>query len=547
VTSVGECFEDQNLDSEDQIHHSQSQERENNGEIIPQHSVVSMDSQKEVKHRLRSTMMSISESHLSLSSCEDQPPLVDFDEQHGASSAVRATSYFLKMKPGVITNYVEKRRLPPKLTTFCENIVSSRWFELMITAAILLSSIFTVLATQHYLSSVINHWKRLNHGESSPLVYQQPMWMRAWELTFAGVFLIELIIRILAKELQFICGHGVKWNVLDSILVVSTWMDILISFGTGSSQTLASFRVIRVLRVMRSLRIIRVLHIFRELRIVLLSLLGCIVPLFWALVCLFVLAFVFVMFFIQGIGEFVSGELGGSMWVTEYVLDEWSDFGTSLLSCMKMITGGKEWAQYYELMHHISSLHSFVLIVYVLLMTFGALNVVTGTFVEHATTKARQDFEVAKFEASVKGSRVSRRLIKLFRRLDQNDSGTITLAQWKELAALEDVQACFTMLDIDISKTEEVFKLLDIDGSGELDMEEFINGCTNVQGVATHVDVECLAHFIKSLNIRTIKEMSAVKEDLLKEVARLDRTLDQILGEHVKSMANSSCVMVDRI
>jgi len=242
---------------------------------------------------------------------------------------------------------------------------------------------------------------------------------------------------------------------------------------------------------------------------------------------------VFIVFFMQGIGEFVAVELGGSEWVSKYVLDEWSDFGKSLLSCLKIITGGKEWAEYYDLMNRVSSLHSFVLIVYVLLMTFGALNVITGIFVEHATTKARQDFEVAKYESSVKASRVSRRLTKLFRMMESSQSGTISLEQWREHAAMESVQACFAMLDIDVSKVEEVFQLLDIDGSGELDIQEFINGCTNVQGVATHVDVECLALFVKRLTTRTMKEISALKDDLREEIARLDRMLDQILRSYL--------------
>jgi len=112
---------------------------------------------------------------------------------------------------------------------------------------------------------------------------------------------------------------------------------------------------------------------------------------------------------------------------------------------------------------------------------------------------------------------------------------------------MESVQACFAMLDIDVSKVEEVFQLLDIDGSGELDIQEFINGCTNVQGVATHVDVECLAHFVKSLTTRTMKEMSGLKNDLREEIARLDRVLDQILRSYLQSTRDASSVMVDRL
>jgi len=58
----------------------------------------------------------------------------------------------------------------------------------------------------------------------------------------------------------------------------------------------------------------------------------------------------------------------------------WTDFGTTVLSCVKIITGDTEWAAYYQPMHFISSVHSVVLIPYLVLMTFGVFNDTTGTF-----------------------------------------------------------------------------------------------------------------------------------------------------------------------
>lgn len=78
-----------------------------------------------------------------------------------------------------------------------------------------------------------------------------------------------------------------------------------IRFGTRSSRTLTSFRIICALRVMHSLRTVRLLHMSPELHIVLLSLLGCMVPQFWVLVHLFVLVF---HARTERISEFVAGD-----------------------------------------------------------------------------------------------------------------------------------------------------------------------------------------------------------------------------------------------
>lgn len=94
----------------------------------------------------------------------------------------------------------------------------------------------------------------------------------------------------------------------------------------------------------------------------------------------------------------------------------------------------------------------------------------------------------------------------------------------------KNVQACFAMLDIDVTKTEDVFHRLNLEGSCQLDMEESIHGCTHIQGVATHADVECRAHLIKRLTTKMMNEVNTLKEDVHHEVSRLDRMQDQILS-----------------
>lgn len=446
-----------------------------------------------------------------------------------STQAIKNIACLLRQNPHHVTQWMGRRRLPLSLSTRCSQIASSRWFEILITVAILLSAVFTAVAASESLSRAVNSWQQLPQGvRPASVAFQQPFWIKGVEIAFALVFFFELIINLLSKELLFFFGDGVKWNLLDTILVACAWLDILMQIWASNVQTVSSIRVIRVLRVLRSLRVVRVLHVFRELRVVLLSLLGCVVPLFWALFCVFIILFVFIVFFMQGIGEFIALEPGAST-SADTVLLHFGGFGDTLLTLVKVITGGKEWGGLYDSLRPVSSMHAICFVMYVILMTVGALNVITGIFVENATTKARQDFEVAKTESVNKGQRTTRRLVKLFKKLDKNMTGFVSLSQWREFTCLDEVQACFGILDIDVTKTEDVFQLLDLDGSGEIELHEFISGCLQIQGIATSLDVEMLTRVIKALVGRTQAQMDTVKKDILQEVGHQRKVLTQIL------------------
>merc|ERR1712190_301059 len=116
----------------------------------------------------------------------------------------------------------------------------------------------------------------------------------------------------------------------------------------------------------------------------------------------------------------------------------------------------------------------------------------------------------------------------LFKEVDADKSGTVS---WKELKRnLNDdrVRAYFQMLSIDTSEAEGLFKLLDVDDSGEVGTEEFIVGCMRLKGTAKSIDLATMLYESKRMHTIMNKLMHVVEE----RFASLEEMLIADLANH---------------
>merc|ERR1712039_77747 len=72
----------------------------------------------------------------------------------------------------------------------------------------------------------------------------------------------------------------------------------------------------------------------------------------------------------------------------------------------------------------------------------------------------------------------------------------------------DEMRSYFEFLDIDAAEAQGLFDLLDADLSGDVSIEEFVNGCLRLKGEATAVDVVTLIHEQKKSAMR----LNAIKE-----------------------------------
>merc|ERR1712187_615589 len=82
----------------------------------------------------------------------------------------------------------------------------------------------------------------------------------------------------------------------------------------------------------------------------------------------------------------------------------------------------------------------------------------------------------------------------------------------------QDTRHFFSALGLDVSHASEVFSLMDVDGGGALEIDEFVIGCMQLKGGARAVDMESLMRE----NRRLMKRWMASTQSIRNQVARLE-------------------------
>jgi len=239
-------------------------------------------------------------------------------------------------------------------------------------------------------------------------------------------------------------------------------------------------RVSRLLRVVKVVRLLRLMRYFEDLRLLVSCILHSAKPFFWAAALIFMIIFVVstyvtyivVLHRIDGGSEFAS-----SPDLVEY----YGTIGSSVLSLFQGLTGGVDWRDLVDpLLEHPSLRWAAAgMLLYLSFAILGIMNVVTGTFVQHAMERSTEVKEI---------NRVSQAR-KLFKSLDFDASGYITFEEIHDHLYTPPVQDFLKSIDVDVSEARCLFEVMDMGGSGSIDFEEFLSACLRLQGPARALDL----------------------------------------------------------
>merc|ERR1712216_929560 len=108
----------------------------------------------------------------------------------------------------------------------------------------------------------------------------------------------------------------------------------------------------------------------------------------------------------------------------------------------------------------------------------------------------------------------------MFSALDLDESGSITEQEITEHLDSPAVQDFFLSMDIDATDAHALFKLVDLDGSGVLDLTEFLRGCLRLQGPARATDLLLVTSDFRRAFEQQLEAL-AILEECLGEVAQV--------------------------
>jgi len=391
-----------------------------------------------------------------------------------------------------------------------EQFKDSIYFSTVVSLAIVTNLLF-ILAE----SDVKVQWA---FSESAPsferAVSNEPSWISAGNIFFFIFFAIELLIRILAEEGQFLFGMERRWNALDSSLVLLAATELLLRFGKVNPDML---RWMRILRLSRSARVLRVFKIFRELRMLLGALINILMPLMWSAVLLLVLILLFSIVFTYAAftyaqdKEYFSSDHGEVHYgETKLALETYfGSVSVASLSLFMSLTSGDNWGNMIKPLTKVSIVYAIVFIVFLVFLQLGVLNVVTSIFVSAATTFAEHDTEMVQGSEAERQQTLTNRLNTFFDVYDTDGSGELSYQEFERFSKDRAVKAFFEkVLGIQTWKIKRLFRMLDADGDQSLGKQEFIVGCLQMTGPAKNFDLEALRQLCQMIR-RDVCDLSS--------------------------------------
>jgi len=410
---------------------------------------------------------------------------------------------------GAFERFVARKRCS---NSRVRRFVQSEAFGTFTSLVICLNAVLLAIGLENDTSRMYERFDR----QGSSADHAPPHWIDKIDQLFCVYFTIELLFRIFVEEFQFFCGKDWIWHSLDTLVVFSCIFESVLDFSRDSSRggrSMTRDNLQRSLRMFRAARIVRVLRQFHALKVTLLSIMASLLPFLWAYVFLGLSIFIFAAVIQQAVINHLA-EASVDDPAVPLLRPFFNSFPETLLTLFYSVTGGVDWGEVEEALLAVSLGYGLFFIAYMSIMVLGVLNVITGIFVEATQSSASQDRELVRQADQKKTSTKLRLLTKLFHELDQDNTGVLTLAEFQEYAQTEELRALFTLLEMDCSHPELIFKLLDVDENGELEIVEFVMGCVALKGGASATAQEAFMQENRQFIKRLVNIATSTREDV---------------------------------
>lgn len=245
--------------------------------------------------------------------------------------------------------------------------------------------------------------------------------------------------------------------------------------------------------------------------------------LIWALLLSAILAFIVGVC----IMDFVALELGEDDTdppLKDQLLKYYGSMETTLFSLYQAVTNGCDWGNMTDPLLTVHPLLCVLFAAYIAVAVFCVLNIITGLFVENAKRLSQQD-ETQFIMETVASRKIWLEEVKaLFARVADPITQRLDLASFEEHVCDMRVQVNFKKLGIEVEQgtAAGLFELLDLQGDGFVDLDEFALGVQMLHGSARSIDMARLRYIFGSLE----RQVSGLVE-MMKQMAMGNRDRDR--------------------
>eukprot|EP00930_Biecheleria_cincta_P020288 TRINITY_DN15290_c0_g1_i1.p1 TRINITY_DN15290_c0_g1~~TRINITY_DN15290_c0_g1_i1.p1 ORF type:complete len:711 (-),score=120.15 TRINITY_DN15290_c0_g1_i1:60-2123(-) len=414
--------------------------------------------------------------------------------------------------------------------------------------------IFEYVSTSMILLSAILMGSEV---EISTRQFEQNTEVEAMMQVCSFYFIVELAIRFLALKQNFFRDESCYWNALDTFFVIVSISELILGSITleapSSAGNVGPLKTsVKMVKMVRLIRIFRIFRFWRGLWDFTLMIIHSMKSLFMAIILLSLIAYVFAVCLTMNSADWLKSSAhvkGESDWGQVYssstepkVQEIYIMFGSlakSAYTLIQCVLGGVSWGVVTDSIMYVDNVSTVLLFAFIFFVMLAVLNIITGVFVEEAmkTHQSQKDVLVQK-ELQAR-QEYALQLLTFFKAVDVDNSGVVTRDEVCAILEEKEMAAYMRVLGFQVEDADRLFRLLDRDGSGELAVDEFVDGCVKLKGAAQSIDVFEITMECRKLE-RQLQELAESQSDLTDVVSRMPppQDLSSTLLKFVIEMAN---------
>lgn len=325
-----------------------------------------------------------------------------------------------------------------------------------------------------------------------------PFFIQFSESLVTAFFLLEWILRVAAFGRKWFKGFQ---TLLDTFIVwcpgvVVVWIMQPLNIEENMSDLFKFFRIARMLRFVQLVRTFKHVAAFEDLWKLVRGLVSSGGTLLSAMSLIVFNLYVFAIFCCELIGfqEF-SAEASDA---AKEAQQRFKGISQSMLTLTRFMHGDDSQGIMDDLVEELPYIWIFLWL-FTALSSFVLLNLVTAVIVQQAMDMSKGDEKELAIIRKREQDREMKELAEMFREIDEDGSGIVSIAEFEEALKDETILGKFMMLGLKKDQAMELFALLDTGGEGELDLSEFMQGMSQLKGVAKNKDLVMLVKGIKRL------------------------------------------------
>lgn len=409
-------------------------------------------------------------------------------------------------------------------------------FQAMIAILIVLNAIFIGITSDlAMLASIESHEQKIFENFVD---IKRPEWALGVDLVFNVIFIGELALRLFFLESRFCIGPDWRWNFFDTSLVALSIIEMSLESLGFNPSFLRVLRIVRVTRSLRMLRLMRFTHFVRKLRLVTVAIVNCGMMLVWAVLVLLIVTFLFSVIFINAASQYVADASDRDLFVAEFK-EYFGSLFMTMVTLFMSVAGGIDWWTVLRLLIEIHVGYALLFMLFVVITVLAVLNVISAIFVNDAIESTRTDHDL-RVQGELEETRLMlERLTGIFGNMEkQYGTQQISERDFVEQVEREEVKMQLNVLGLHYTDGRNFFRLLDVDGSRWLGVDEFVMGCLSLKGGALLIDSNVLIQDTRSMvttMARSTKNAMEVITTSVKmlcdKVAELERDCDLALSD----------------